>query len=207
MCYKMMEWKRGLHATYLMKPVVAPSDWRSIDCQCFELEAPPCERNAKTYTISCTLLTIGALFDEINSVSPFWRPPRSLHGLQKPIISSCSELGKQTWANGDSQSGRNLVPSEVSRLIFNPNTSICPDTAVPAASPFNRSMCVMFEVTTEAWSHIMQDVKSPNRTASTTKPKTFINCVGRSRHVKWCVRGCPWMCMQATNRAISRDKE
>jgi hypothetical protein len=126
------------------------------------------------YTISATLRTMGGLLTglEDSSVSPpMLIPPK--HGLQNPITSSRIEVGKHTLAKGESQSGRNL--GSATFRAFDPKTSITPanaaDPGISASPPFNRSMCVILDVTTPAWSIIMQDVNKPNKMASTISPR------------------------------------
>ena len=165
----------------------------------------------KHQTISATLRTIWELpgrKGEDNSVSPALFPP--MQGVQKPIISSCREGGKQIFENGESQSGRNLDPSRLLLLLANPNTSTTPANEaapIPSPSPFSRSICVILLLTTPAWSIIMHEVKRPKRIASTINPRIWTSWVGRSRHVIWRCRPVPWLFMHDTNRVTTRVNE
>ena len=137
---------------------------------------------------------------------------RVVHGLQNPIISSCSVTGKLILWNGDSQSARKFPPWSRPFFEFRPKTSITPDNAVLppfvlSPPPFRRSILVIFVKTTPDWSNIMQLVKRPNRMDSTNNPIMFTICVGLSKHVKCCDLMCPCRPRQSKNRKNTRLKE
>mmetsp|Transcript_16923 Transcript_16923/g.38671 ORF Transcript_16923/g.38671 Transcript_16923/m.38671 type:complete len:221 (+) Transcript_16923:2036-2698(+) len=191
--YNILQW----HSTYR----TTIFDCNTFQCIIIHSAARPC-----CYTMLATFRTIG---DISVSAGSLWR---LVHGLQNPIISSWMVVGKHIRWKGDNQSARK-VPARSTFFGLRPKTSTTPASAEdPALSSapgpaLRRSMWVMLDVTTPAWSHIMQLVNRPNSIASMNNPRTLMSCVGLSRQVKWWVRTCPCRPMQSKNLVVRRVRE